>query len=360
MNLHDVVPLQKLKTTKRPAGMAELIASQKPLIDAAETIKSALSLDNDVHKVVGRLYVEVADKSNKFLSDFFRRNDVLPEVSLMTSVTDSYSGRTRLEERSATQIMGSHLTRLAQSPRARLSDLRSLADSLALAVFPVEYLNPKSFQGAYRVESQVNAFRTAADKQDMDVYVMAPIRHYDVLRQIRSEDPGGQMYSKHHATTFESLQMTMPALVMMSDAIGRIGTDLQTIFKHMDSLDASVKSTIRGLELMDKRMNDLSKRVDQQQEQQLREQIRIKQLEEDLVRAELAARANTRSLDWFAVGDPMVFAVPKGTSLDAGEALAIVGPCWGPEFDELIPKALGMQVVPDQRSKLENTCYRLW
>lgn len=356
MNLHDVVPLQKVKTTKRPAGLADLVASQKPLIDAIETISRSLSHDRATNEVIDRLRIEVADKSNKFLLDYFKKNDALPDVELVTVSHSSYDGA-KLVNRSAVQILGSNVGRLAESPRAKLSDLRSLSDALALTIIPVDYLSKKSYEGSYNVENQVNLFRKAAHEQEMDVYVMAPVRHYDVLRQIKSQDPGGQMYSLHHNTAFESLQMTMPALVMMSDAIVNIGSDLQSIFKRLDSLESTVKSTVRGLELMDKRMTELSKRVDEQQEQRLLEQIQIKKLEEDLIRARAES---SRAFDWFAVGDPMVFALPKGTSLATGEALAIVGPCWGPEFDEVIVKALDIMTIPNQRESLKNTLYRLW
>lgn len=360
MNLLDVVPLEKIPATSRPAGLAELKKSQAPLIQAAQVLESTFGRNDDrVNETIRKIHTEVTDKSRGYLAKYFDEHNVIPSIDL-TASTNLRSLRSSLSEVGATSLVGSYLSRLAQSPRAQLSRLRALADSLALTVFSVEYLNPKSYGNSHRVESMVNAFTVAAREQDMQAYVMAPIRHYDVLRHIDSKDPGTEMYSAHHASALESLQMMMPALVMMSSAIARLGDNLQSIIQRIDSLEGTVKGTVRGLELMDKRLTDLSKKVDQQQEERILEQIRLKQLEEELARVRLEHAAESRRFDWFSVGDPLVFAIPKAVSVSTGESLAVVGPCWGPEFDGIIAQALELNHVPGQREAIDTKISRLW
>lgn len=360
MNLFDVVPLEKVPTTSRPAGLAELKRAQAPLIQAAEVLETTFGRNDDrVNETIRKLHTEITDKSRGYLARYFDENNIIPSVNVPAS-TSLRSARSSLTEVSATNLVGSYLSRLAQSPRAQLSKLRSLADTLALTIFSVDYLNPKSFGGSYRTESMVNAFSVAAREQGMQPFVMAPIRHYDILRHIDSKDPSTEMYSMHHASAIESLQIMMPALVMMSSAIARLGDNLQTIIKRVDSLESTVKGTVRGLELMDKRLTDLSKKVDQQQEERMLEQIRLKKLEEELARVQAEQASQRRSFDWFAVGDPMVFAIPSSVSVSTGEALAVVGPCWGPEFDNLIVQALDLSHIQGQRADLDSRVSRIW
>jgi hypothetical protein len=58
--------------------------------------------------------------------------------------------------------------------------------------------------------------------------------------------------------------------------------------------------------------------------------------------------------------DPLMFAVPDGVDPSTDNGWAILGPCWGPDFDEIVFTAIGRKIIPDQRKLLSKTVMKIW
>ncbi len=50
--------------------------------------------------------------------------------------------------------------------------------------------------------------------------------------------------------------------------------------------------------------------------------------------------------------DPLLIAVEKGEDIRSSNTQVIVGPCWGPDFDELALLALNLTLKKNQRKTL--------
>jgi hypothetical protein len=76
------------------------------------------------------------------------------------------------------------------------------------------------------------------------------------------------------------------------------------------------------------------------------------------IRAEAAEAAAIKAAAAYAVAsfsavDPLIFAIRKGEKI-TGDTTAIIGPCWGPDFSEVLLEVSGLEVIANQRKKLES------
>jgi hypothetical protein len=213
----------------------------------------------------------------------------------------------------------------AQSPRTALAEVRAIADAIGFLIMPFVTLDTKV------VEQADPQTRTAVRDFDRilrtwcDIYVLAPVEFYSVEQHARADVDGDVYAPPQIEQAFMAINMVLPMFRTML-------AELRAVNKRLDQAE-------KELQNLAKRVSALERAVEQQ-------------------RREAAARAAARVSD-LTMRDPMMLAVPKGQDIRTAP-WALVGPCWGPDFDEVLAAALGRQKVLGQRAHVEAEHKRLW
>ena len=228
------------------------------------------------------------------------------------------------------------VARLAALPTVELAELRRVVDVLDMVIMPFAYLKFSAYEKEkWELRAAIEAF-AAETPAAFSVYVAAPVQYYDVPRHVAAEEDLPIFAGRHVAPAFLAMGMALP----MFRAITR---DLKAIRDRTNSHSERLRQAEEQIIQLDTRINQLQATVERQQAELIQQNLRAAAREEEL----RAAEARTS----FMAYEPMMLAIPKGRSvLDPGHAL--VGPCWGPDFEAIVMTALGLRKYDGQRAAL--------
>lgn len=230
--------------------------------------------------------------------------------------------------------VNSKLTRLGGLPTVDMGELRRVVDVLGMVIMPWAYLKPASYEGEGRgLKNAIRVFEIDA-KPAFNVYVAAPVQYYDAALHVAAEEDLPIFAANNIAPTFLAMGMALPMF--------------RSIAADIKALKGVAREHSQRLRVAEQQIRELNSRVDQlqaqaerQQAEQIRQNLRQAKMETEL----RAARERTS----FMAYDPMMVAIPKGRSvMDDGHA--IVGPCWGPDFDAIVMTALKLRKYEGQRA----------
>lgn len=351
-NLYDVLPLEKTKMGRKNidkedvAYVSAQLKSAKDIFKVYET--NGLS---DSFEANSKIMTKLRDNANKKRKEYFIRNNKLPD-SMKSFVTGfsvpwrSYSDDTPKTLEATTT--SDSLTKLSQTPTIKLGNIKKLADSLDMIIFPVDYIDSKSWsEESYEVKQSINTFHKDL-KNDFDLVVLAPLNHYSLTKHAKAEDADKGIYAGKHSIVFTSVLMNIP---MFRSIIN----DLSDLRDNVDSLSGTISNVEKNMKMMQNQILNLQKQMEQQKEQQLQQQIQHN--------AEMKAVSARLSEMQFQVTDPVIFAIPKGTDINdmkSDDALGYVGPVWGPDFDGIALFQLDMEIIKNQRNTLNKTIDKVW
>lgn len=230
------------------------------------------------------------------------------------------------------------LTTAAASPWATMASLRELADALRFVLMPVELLKTEVTLHADAPHQAIQEFKKLSPW--FNVYAMAPHGYYSLQQHIQLEKEAEPIYSTQ--TAFAAVEMTVPMLRQMQGEINKLRQGYDRHERRLDQNDASLKA-------LSVKIDAIQAQVQKQQEEQLRRELKA------LKEAELAAQ----KAEQFRLLDPMLIAFPKSSSVHE-DGLALVGPCWGPDFHEAVARALKLEVVAGQRKTLAKAWNTSW
>ncbi len=321
MNLSDFMPLAKTKAAN-PASNQQ--AAQKAI---------ALKAQRDA---VGLLRPAANHEEGKALTGMSER--------IQTQLLNARAGILIESGALPEELLfeGDPITLAAQSPKVLLADVRRMADRLSFLLMPFEYLDDRAYQlENYQVTAAIKGF-----VQDLanwfDIYVLAPIQYYSVNKHVRAKTDSSLYAGKDVAQAFIALAMSIP---MFRAILG----DVEDLRQRVDRVNARVVSVETELKNLARRIDELQVQAQRQQAEALLAQERTTALQRQL-ETEISRGA-------FIALDPVLLAVPKGTGPQA-DGVAIVGPCWGPDFADVIINALGFKRVDGQRKLLSEMAGR--
>lgn len=104
----------------------------------------------------------------------------------------------------------------------------------------------------------------------------------------------------------------------------------------------------------DKQLKSLQDKIEAQRIENIQlkfEQEQIKKIQKEMPRADYK---------WFMAYEPLMFAVRKGTDLLSDTEDALIGPCWGPDFNDIVAASLEWKKINGQRNKLSSKLTQLW
>ena len=352
-NLYDVLPLEKSSVGRKKEDKQD-VAYVKAQLDHAQDIFSVYEANglSDEFDTTSKLMKKLVANANAKRTDYFLRNNKLPDT-MQNSISGfeiPWRGYGSHDKPNVLRTNGREdsLTKLSKTPTIKVGNIKKLADSLDMIIFPFDYIDSKSYADeSYSVRQSLNKF-VGDLKTDFDLVVLAPLNHYSLTKHAKAEDADKGIYAGKHSIVFTSVLMNIP---MFRSIIN----DLSDLRDNVDSLSGTISNVEKNMQMMQNQILNLQKQMEQQKEQLLQQQIQHNN--------EMKAVSARLSEMQFQVTDPVIFAIPKGTDINdmnSDEALGYVGPVWGPDFDGIALFQLDMEIIKNQRNTLNKTIEKIW
>jgi len=236
------------------------------------------------------------------------------------------------------------LTKAAKAPRIQLSEAREIADKLGFVIVPFEYLDPRSFEDeSTELKKAIKAFD--AKLSDMyDIYVLAPVHHYSIAKHVRATSDLKIYPGKPCEQAFLAIDMAIPVFRSIFLNLDQLRNQAEETAEHVNRNAAAINANKQEMKNLSRRVDTLQKQVERRRADAIIEATKQEKLRNEL--RELRAR------DSFMAYEPMMLAIPKDCGVEA-DVPAIVGPCWGPDFEEIVLTALDMRKIEGQGEMLD-------
>jgi hypothetical protein len=300
---------------------------------------------------------------NRFVFDKVTEVDKKVEDLLWSTFETHAQLPVPMQQYASTQMM-----KLSKTPRASVEDLVEIASRLGFIIVPYEFLNPRSYETESKATKKSIAEFGQIDGK-MDVYVLCPPMHYDFGLHVKTNSPNKTIIAgEKNEQAFLALQLTLPSLRAMNHSI-------EGLRDSMKSMDLRIDQQNQMIHDQQRRMNESLQQHRQQVESQLK---RLQEMFANDMKAQAqkimssasrssgarahqarmmkaldsgdmkSARAALKELS-FAVYEPLMFAVPTGTNLRERKGSALLGPCWGPDFEDIVAESVKLKVDKERR-----------
>ncbi len=319
-NLHDVIEITKPPTNATLTKQSN--AEIKRLIDQAQA--SSLFMRSLGIEVGTDLADKVNTQIKNIRKEVFGTNQGVLPASLIT-VPQLGSSKKEGGFSISTSLGKDVYSILSETVKTRMSSIRKSAEALGMSVMPFEVLDDRSYKNeGYTTRSLITNFTKAIEVIGWDLYVVAPIKMYDLTRHVKSKLTNLQFYSPTHQMVFTTMQLQIPLFRSFKSSIETLNIqvgEIQALSKNMQAQIDSLKDQLDSIQ--SEIENQRKREIFQQMEQQHRE------------------TENRKVLDSWVAMDPLLFAIPKESKLN-DDVTVIVGPAWGPEFTQELLEACGI------------------
>jgi hypothetical protein len=317
-NLSDVVPFRKEATTPGDSKLVGVATRWQEGFDAVTHLRKMLNVIGDVNR----------DEQVAFRSLSERWEEKAAQEALGVLAETGYLP-THLRKNPV-------VARLSNLPTVDMAELRAVIDVLDMTIMPWEYLNPSAYEKeTWEMRGAIAQFAKDAGKP-FHVYVAAPVQYYDVRRHVAAAEDKPIFAGLHVAPAFLAMGMALPLFRSMK-------ADIAAVMDQTNRHTQRIAQAEQQIQQISVRVAQLQTQVERQQAEQIRLNLQQARMEAELTAAK--ARAS------FMAYEPMLVALPKNrTVLDDGHA--IVGPCWGPDFDAVVMTALNLRKHAHQRATL--------
>jgi len=318
MILTDVLDLQEMawKDTTDNKEKTKTAVELKSFHESANRLSRYAS--HEENQVLTKISNKIKNQFNQTRIDLLLQNSTLPP-SLINSDSNA-----------------DDISRIAQTPKVKLGYLRELADRLGFILVPFNYLDPRSYdQEDYNLRSAIGNFQKKLEPW-FNIYILSPIHFYDVQKHVAADVDLPIYANKDAAQAFMAINMMLPMFRTLS-------MNIEQLCEKSREMGVFVNRTAQELKNLINRVAALEAQVEKQRQQTIIEEQRNRELQ---LRLE-----ELRSQRQFWSYEPLMFAFPKQQTIN-DEGTAFVGPCWGPDFKDIVFTALGLTARPDQRKNL--------
>lgn len=378
-NLLNLVPMKSPETISEvPEAVRASWATATSDQDQAKWVKRRAANDNNVkglHDWADKVVSETDQAVEDLCWSTFNKEKQLPAP---------------MKERAS-----SLLTKMMVTPRASLLDILEVTQKLGFVILPFEYVDPVAWrsedEGTQRAIHEFGRLgggtetirkdyldKTITHPTRMDVYVVCPPIYYSLDKHINAADPNKAIFAGKNDQAFMALSLTLPTLRAMK-------TQIEVLEQNQQTLNADYSRTRNVVQQTVLSTSGLKKQVDELRTSVVAQLGRMQEMIDGEIRstAEAALRTAT-SLDSraskedkteaqriidslgskislkdtrealnaleairFRIEEPLMFALERGTALRDRGAKAALGPCWGPDFADIIATAVGLH--PDKQ-----------
>jgi hypothetical protein len=308
MIISDFITLDEEHDVEVPAKSLELALHKKAQWEAAELL--SLYYEYEVRAVK-----ETVSKGyNKLRGDILRETGTLPK-------TLSYGSK-------------DGLSRLSESPKVKLSEARKLSNTLGFPIVPYSYMNANA--PTWDERRAIEGFVEATLLAGMQPYVLCPMTAYQVTKHVAAEGIYADLpiYApKDISQAFAAINMSIPMFRSLQKNVDHNG-------KRISKVEADIVS-------LSTKLDQLAAQVEQQQREAIEARV-----EQD-TRSTAEGKRLIEASMLVRVYDPMLLAIPADKSIH-DKTWAIVGPCWGADFPDIVLAAMSIEKIPGQRKRLAN------
>jgi len=327
MKLADVVTLTKQpRWTKKQTAESESVQtalSVRNRYDSADTLFEFANRDEK--SSLKSLQKKLSTRFNVLRSDILLKEHSLPKVLWNEEAKDT-------------------LTKAAKAPRINLSEAREIADKLGFVIVPYEYLDSRSYQDeSPELVSAIKAFNKKLSDL-YSIYVLAPVHHYSVENHVRAVSDLKIYPGKPCEQAFLAIDMAVPVFRTIFLNLDQLREQAEETAERVNSNTAAINTSRREIKNLARRVDTLQKQVERQREEAVIEATKQENLRNQL--------NELRAQNRFWAYEPMMLAIPKESSIE-DDVPAIVGPCWGPDFEDIVVTALGMKNIEGQGEMLD-------
>jgi hypothetical protein len=227
------------------------------------------------------------------------------------------------------------LQTLADSPKVNLAEARAIADRLNFVIIPFQYLDTRSWKSEqYNTVQAINSFTGEYLSKHMKSYVICPVEYYSMEQHIQS-----------------GIDLPIYAPFSLSQVFMAVGMNVpmfRSMKKDMLEMRNEIKNINDRLRVIDEQVTNLTAQV-KQLAQQVQLQTQQALMRESNLREQLASMQASQ----FSSLDPMLLGIPNGKGI-LDNSWAFVGPCWGPDFEDIVMAAMNIKPVVGQRARLES------
>lgn len=349
MILTDVIPqkkVQKRKSKKSTLLIDKVKQSEAELVQLLNLSNKYLD-ENDVYENMNKAVRKVDQSSTSDRYAFFKENGFLPKeleqdscISLRKSYYNDNTGvrmnNTKLED---------FICKLDRTPKAQLSNMKDIGEKLNLSIIPFKYASENSYRNEYGVES----FARECLLNDYDCYMLGPINYLDVWKCIIDKKELSQMWTNQkHQPVLDAVSLSIPSF--------------KNVLSRIEALEENVDSCKSDSLNLQKQIDNVCDRVNANERKILKMEADQKQLQQEFERVETQRKkdAEVYRTPWIAL-DPILFAVPKGSDIIFDdEQVVFLGPCWGPEFPDLMAELKGLTVNKQLGTATNKRVAKIW
>jgi len=236
------------------------------------------------------------------------------------------------------------LTKASKTPRIDLSEARAISDKLGFIITPFEYLDPRSYKDESKdTKRAIKAFDSRLSGY-YNTYVIAPIHHYNIERHVRATSDLEIYAGGSCEQAFMAINMAVPVFRSIFLSLDQLKNQAEKTAERVNENTAAINSNAQEIKNLARRVNDLQRQVQEQREREIIEAARQERLRQEL--------ETLRSQNRFWAYEPMMLGVPRNATIK-DDVPAIVGPCWGPDFEDIVVAALGLKEIKGQGEMLD-------
>ena len=327
MKLHDVVKLEK-----KPRWTKKLLED--------ETVAHGLVLKEDYDGLNSYSEYAKTREEREAFSSIKQRIQAEFEDVRRTVLLEKHSLPPELKRDDKPDL----LSQAAEAHRVNLKEVRAIVDKLGFVVIPFGYLDPRSYaEESFEMKSAIETFNRRL-KDIYDIYVVAPVHHYSIDKHVRAEADLPLYAGEPCQQAFMAINMAVPMFRSLMMSVDQLREHSTQVAKQVNANTSLLDKHSQELKNLNRRVSELREQVERQRAEALIAKAEQKRLQEEL--------RTLRSESRFWAYEPMMLAIPKGVSISE-DVPAIVGPCWGPDFEDIVMAALELKGIEGQGEMLD-------
>lgn len=317
MNFHDIVTIkgpapskaaaqkvaELVKRTENVRGWYEIGAPRERIEEVAKSLR-----DERLHLYLQHGYMPSGLRESLWVRYDHRRYEPAPHVERHGFGVDT-------------------VTRVVDAPKTTLSSLRALALTFGFPIMPFEYVRDDVRRPAWDMHHELGV----ASGLGFQTYIMGPVEIYSVEKHMEASKDL-PVYAAGSA--LNSALLTVPALRALKREMKELRSDVHDVQRRLSRVEQDVQSI---------------------QVQVASMQMEIAEARRATALAQAAAsdakELATKTWEAFCLRDPIAVAIPPAFKI-TDEGWAVIGPCWGPDFEQIVAESLGVRAVAKQRALL--------
>jgi len=355
-NLYDLVPVDfsNLQKVVEDEVIEAEIINENPFVDLKNKISNLNEINKDFkekykiyHTGMDDFIDTVAETYNRVREEYFKKNFELPKEALTKINVKNF-----IEEEDT-------LTYATVAPRASLENIKKIAEALGFMIIPWEYHNKRSFENeSESLKKSIKEFEKL-ENYNMDLFVVSPINYWDIKAHINAENPNKEIwYSSKIKDIVAAVEIQLPVLREfgfridnLEERVDKLNGEMSKAYQAINKIQVTLDKVVDDIARIWKEITEMKKEI-----KEAKAAARAAQAEAaraaSLARSAAAEARAARSMAMRAI-DPMLIAIPKGTSLKDDNVKAIIGPVWGPDFSWLVAAAENIKPQIGQRKLLK-------